>query len=127
MPDRPTEWYMRIVLSRRVTDLLATSMPLAGQGSLGAATVTGTALLPPLVPGHLCGVGLSFFGSWAEVSFVTDRALPLGDSLPGLWELAVGELERAVDGAALPPAVTTAPRVPAQEGESAGHVRSPHR
>jgi len=96
MPDRPTEWYMRLVLSPRVTDLIATSMPLAGKGSLGAATVTGTALLPPLLPGHLCGVGLSFFGSHAEVSFVTDRAFPQGESLPGLWEQAVEELERAV-------------------------------
>lgn len=96
MPDRPTEWYMRLVLSPRVTDLIATSMPLAGKGSLGTATVTGTALLPPLLPGHLCGVGLSFFGSYAEVSFVTDRALPQGETLPGLWEQAVQELERAV-------------------------------
>ncbi|MCX2968415.1 MULTISPECIES: wax ester/triacylglycerol synthase domain-containing protein [Streptomyces] len=98
MPDRPTEWCLRLAFSRRVTDLLATSMPLARKGDLGAATVTGTALLPPLAPGHLCAVGLSFFGDWAEVAFVTDRALPLAASLPGLWEQAVDELERAVDG-----------------------------
>ncbi|WP_329060696.1 wax ester/triacylglycerol synthase domain-containing protein [Streptomyces sp. NBC_01429] len=93
MPDRPTEWYLRRVLSPRVTDVMATSMPLADQGSLGDTQVTGTALLPLLVPGHLFGVGLSFFDTWAEVSFVADRALPRGESLPELWERAVAELE----------------------------------
>lgn len=93
MPGRPTEWYLRRVLSPRVTNVMATSMPLAGKGSLGETQVTGTALLPLLVPGHLFGVGLSFFGDWAEVSFVVDGALPLGESLPELWERAVRELE----------------------------------
>jgi diacylglycerol O-acyltransferase / wax synthase len=95
MPDRPTEWYLRRVLSPRVTNVMATSMPLADKGSLGETQVTGTALLPLLVPGHLLGVGLSFFGDWAEVSFVADRALPLGELLPELWEQAVGELEES--------------------------------
>ncbi|MFJ6609665.1 hypothetical protein ACIQPT_05230 [Streptomyces sp. NPDC091289] len=92
MPDRPTEWYLRRMLSPRVTNVMATSMPLADRGSLGETQVTGTALLPLLVPGHLFAVGLSFFGDWAEVSFVADRALPLGEELPELWEQAVGEL-----------------------------------
>lgn len=95
MPDRPTEWYLRRMLSPRVTNVMATSMPLADRGSLGETQVTGTALLPLLVPGHLCGAGLSFFGDWAEVSFVADRALPLGELLPELWEQAVGELEES--------------------------------
>ncbi|WP_228993603.1 hypothetical protein [Streptomyces sp. DH8] len=95
MPDRPTAWYLRRVLSPRVTNVMATSMPLADKGSLGETQVTGTALLPLLVPGHLFGVGLSFFGDWAEVSFVADRALPLGELLPELWEQAVGELEES--------------------------------
>ncbi|WP_069169254.1 wax ester/triacylglycerol synthase domain-containing protein [Streptomyces griseus] len=95
MPARPTEWYMRRVLSPRVTDVMATSMPLAGKGSLGEAQVTGTALLPLLLPGHLFGVGLSFFGEWAEVAFLADRALPLGGLLPELWEQAVAELEES--------------------------------
>ncbi|MFJ2419750.1 wax ester/triacylglycerol synthase domain-containing protein [Streptomyces brevispora] len=95
MPGRPTEWYLRRVLSPRVTNVMATSMPLAEKGSLGETQVTGTALLPLLVPGHLFGVGLSFFGDWAEVSFVTDRALPLGELLPELWERAVAELEES--------------------------------
>ncbi|MFJ6466459.1 hypothetical protein ACIQM0_36545 [Streptomyces sp. NPDC091387] len=93
MPGRPTEWYLRRMLSPRVTNVMATSMPLAEKGSLGETQVTGTALLPLLVPGHLFGVGLSFFGDWAEVSFVADRALPLGELLPELWEQAVAELE----------------------------------
>ncbi|MYV48328.1 wax ester/triacylglycerol synthase domain-containing protein [Streptomyces sp. SID2888] len=93
MPDRPTEWYLRRMLSPRVTDVMATSMPVAEKGSLGDTQVTGIALLPLLVPGHLFGVGLSFFGNWTEVSFVADRALPLGELLPELWEQAVGELE----------------------------------
>ncbi|MEU5715845.1 wax ester/triacylglycerol synthase domain-containing protein [Streptomyces sp. NPDC020403] len=92
MPGRPTEWYMRRVLSPRVTNVMATSMPLADKGSLGDTQVTGTALLPLLLPGHLFGVGLSFFGDWAEVAFLADRALPLGGLLPELWEQAVGEL-----------------------------------
>ncbi|MFE2292980.1 hypothetical protein [Streptomyces sp. NPDC059452] len=92
MPDRPTDWYLRRMLSPRVTNVMATSMPLADKGSLGETQVTGTALLPLLVPGHLFAVGLSFFGDWAEVSFVADRALPLGELLPELWEQAVGEL-----------------------------------
>lgn len=91
-PDRVV--HARDVLPR-VTDVMATSMPLADQGSLGDTQVTGTALLPLVVPGHLFAVGLSFFGGWAEVSFVADRALPLGESLPELWERAVGDLERA--------------------------------
>lgn len=95
MPGRPTEWYLRRMLSPRVTNVMATSMPLADKGSLGETQVTGTALLPLLVPGHLFGVGLSFFGAWAEVSFVADRALPLGELLPELWEQAVGELEES--------------------------------
>ncbi|MFJ4839921.1 hypothetical protein [Streptomyces sp. NPDC088746] len=95
MPGRPTDWYMRRVLSPRVTNVMATSMPLADKGSLGETQVTGTALLPLLVPGHLFGVGLSFFGDWAEVSFVADRALPMGELLPELWEQAVGELEES--------------------------------
>ncbi|WP_372505667.1 wax ester/triacylglycerol synthase domain-containing protein [Streptomyces macrolidinus] len=94
MPDRPTEWYLRRMLSPRVSGLMATSMPLADKGSLGDSQVTGTALLPLLVPGQLCGVGLSFFGNWAEVSFVADPALPLAELLPKLWEQAVGELEQ---------------------------------
>ncbi|MFC9621753.1 wax ester/triacylglycerol synthase domain-containing protein [Streptomyces sp. NPDC056930] len=94
MPDRPTEWYLRRMLSPRVTDVMATSMPVADKGSLGESRVTGVALLPLLVPGHLFGVGLSFFGDWTESSFVADRALPLGGLLPELWEQAVGELER---------------------------------
>ncbi|MET7646455.1 hypothetical protein ABZS83_23070 [Streptomyces sp. NPDC005426] len=93
MPGRPTEWYLRRVLSPRLTNVMATSMPLADRGSLGETQVTGTALLPLLVPGHLFGVGLSFFGDWAEVSFVADRALPLGGLLPELWEQAVEELD----------------------------------
>lgn len=93
MPGRPTEWYLRRILSPRVTNVMATSMPLAEKGSLGETQVTGTALLPLVVPGHLFGVGLSFFGDWAEVSFVADAALPLGEALPELWERAVGELE----------------------------------
>ncbi|MFD3918951.1 wax ester/triacylglycerol synthase domain-containing protein [Streptomyces sp. NPDC058595] len=93
MPDRPTAWYMRRMLSPRVTDVMATSMPVADKGGLGNSRVTGVALLPLLVPGHLFGVGLSYFGEWAETSFVADRALPLGDLLPELWEQAVGELE----------------------------------
>ncbi|MFH8439775.1 wax ester/triacylglycerol synthase domain-containing protein [Streptomyces sp. NPDC018026] len=95
MPGRPTEWYLRRMLSPRVTNVMATSMPLAEKGSLGETQVTGTALLPLLVPGHLFAVGLSFFGDWAEVSFVADRALPLGELLPELWEQAVGELEES--------------------------------
>ncbi|AXG83068.1 hypothetical protein DVK44_33335 [Streptomyces paludis] len=95
MPGRPTEWYLRRVLSPRVADVMATSMPLAEKGGLGESRVTGTALLPLLVPGHLFGVGLSFFDTWAEVSFVADRALPLGESLPELWERAVAELEES--------------------------------
>ncbi|MEV6166176.1 wax ester/triacylglycerol synthase domain-containing protein [Streptomyces sp. NPDC052052] len=93
MPDRPTEWYLRRMLSPRVTDVMATSMPVADKGSLGDSRVTGVALLPLLLPGHLFGVGLSFFGEWAESSFVADRALPLGELLPEVWEQAVGELE----------------------------------
>ncbi|MEW1718161.1 wax ester/triacylglycerol synthase domain-containing protein [Streptomyces sp. NPDC093109] len=106
MPDRPTEWYMRRVISPRVTDVMATSMPLAEKGSLGETRVTGTALLPLLVPGHLFGVGLSFFDTWAEVSFVADRALPHGESLPELWTRAVAELAETrtgQDGAARGP------------------------
>ncbi|MDB1088784.1 WS/DGAT domain-containing protein [Streptomyces sp. ACA25] len=95
MPGHLTEWYLRRVLSPRVTNVMATSMPLADKGSLGETRVTGTALLPLLVPGHLLGVGLSFFGDWAEVSFLADRALPLGELLPELWEQAVGELEES--------------------------------
>lgn len=95
MPDRPTAWYMRRMLSPRVTDVMATSMPVADKGGLGNSRVTGVALLPLLVPGHLFGVGLSYFGEWAETSFVADRALPLGELLPRLWEQAVGELEKA--------------------------------
>ncbi|WEH30964.1 wax ester/triacylglycerol synthase domain-containing protein [Streptomyces sp. AM 3-1-1] len=95
MPDRPTAWYMRGIFSSRVTDILATSMPLAEEGALGGTTVTGTALLPLLLPGHLFGVGLSLFGTWGDVSFVTDRALPGAESLPGLWEEAVAELDAA--------------------------------
>ncbi|MET9775570.1 wax ester/triacylglycerol synthase domain-containing protein [Streptomyces sp. NPDC006367] len=93
MPDRPTEWYLRRMLSPQVTDVMATSMPLADKGTLGDTQVTDVALLPLLVPGHLLGVGLSFFGDRAGVSFVTDRALPHGELLPELWERAVGELE----------------------------------
>lgn len=92
MPDRPTAWYLRRMLSPRVTDVMATSMPIADKGSLGDSQVTGVALLPLLVPGHLFGVGLSFLGQWAETSFVADRALPLGELLPELWEQAVAEL-----------------------------------
>ncbi|MGW3951114.1 wax ester/triacylglycerol synthase domain-containing protein [Streptomyces sp. NPDC004752] len=92
MPDRPTEWYLRRMLSPRVTDVMATSMPVADKGGLGDTQVTGVALLPLLVPGHLFGVGLSFFGNWAEASFLADRALPLGELLPELWEQAVAEL-----------------------------------
>ncbi|MET4922384.1 wax ester/triacylglycerol synthase family O-acyltransferase, partial [Streptomyces sp. PSRA5] len=95
MPDRPTEWYLRRMLSPRVTDVMATSMPVADKGSLGDGRVTGVALLPLLVPGHLFGVGLSFFANLAESSFVADRALPLGELLPELWEQAVGELAEA--------------------------------
>ncbi|MGQ4513063.1 wax ester/triacylglycerol synthase domain-containing protein [Streptomyces sp. DW26H14] len=95
MPDRPTEWYMRGVFSPRVTDILATSMPLADEAALGETRVTGTALLPLLLPGHLFGVGLSFFGTWAEVSFMTDSGLPLAARLPGLWEQAATELDEA--------------------------------
>ncbi|WP_445529066.1 wax ester/triacylglycerol synthase domain-containing protein [Streptomyces cyslabdanicus] len=95
MPDRPTEWYLRRMLSPRVTQVMATSMPVADKGSLGNTQVTGVALLPLLVPGNLFGVGLSFFGDWAEVAFVSDRALPHGELLPELWEQAVGELEGA--------------------------------
>ncbi|WP_234010135.1 hypothetical protein [Streptomyces sp. SA3_actF] len=95
MPDRPTAWYMRGIFSSRVTDILATSMPLAEEGALGGTTVTGTAFLPLLLPGHLFGVGLSLFGTWADVSFVTDRALPGAESLPRLWEEAVAELDAA--------------------------------
>ncbi|MFH9269135.1 wax ester/triacylglycerol synthase domain-containing protein [Streptomyces sp. NPDC017546] len=95
MPDGPTEWYLRRMLSPRVTNVMATSMPLADKGSLGETQVTGTALLPLLVPGHLFAVGLSFFGDWAEVSFVADRALPLGELLPELWERAVEELKES--------------------------------
>ncbi|TXL90023.1 wax ester/triacylglycerol synthase domain-containing protein [Streptomyces sp. IB2014 016-6] len=93
MPDRPTAWYLRRMLSPRVTDVMATSMPVADKGSLGSGEVTGVALLPLLVPGHLFGVGLSFFGNWAETSFVADRGLPLGELLPELWEQAVRELD----------------------------------
>ncbi|WP_405812371.1 hypothetical protein OG524_35065 [Streptomyces sp. NBC_01520] len=95
MPDAPTEWYMRRVISPRVTNIMATSMPLAEEGSLGATQVTGSALLPLLLPGHFFAVGLSFFGTWAEVSFLTDRALPLADRLPALWEEAVDALAGA--------------------------------
>ncbi|WP_103502786.1 MULTISPECIES: hypothetical protein [unclassified Streptomyces] len=95
MPDRPTAWYLRRVLSPRVTNVMTTSMPLADKGNLGETQVTGTALVPLLLPGHLFAVGLSFFGDWAEVSFVADRALPLGEQLPELWEQAVGELEES--------------------------------
>ncbi|TRV80813.1 hypothetical protein FKN01_05985 [Streptomyces sp. 130] len=92
MPARPTAWYMRRVLSPRVANVMATSMPLAHRGSLGETQVTGTALLPLVVPGHLFAVGLSFFGEWAEVSVVVDRGLALGGELPDLWERAVAEL-----------------------------------
>ncbi|MGW1184941.1 wax ester/triacylglycerol synthase domain-containing protein [Streptomyces drozdowiczii] len=95
MPARPTEWYMRRVLSPRVTNVMTTSMPLADRGNLGETRVTGTALLPLLVPGHLFAVALSFFGEWAEVSVVVDSGLPLGERLPELWERAVTELEQA--------------------------------
>ncbi|NED15245.1 hypothetical protein G3I33_27695, partial [Streptomyces sp. SID9124] len=95
MPARPTEWYMRRVLSPRVTNVMTTSMPLADRGNLGETRVTGTALLPLLVPGHLFAVALSFFGEWAEVSVVADSGLPLGERLPELWERAVAELEEA--------------------------------
>ncbi|MCX4445107.1 wax ester/triacylglycerol synthase domain-containing protein [Streptomyces sp. NBC_01789] len=95
MPARPTEWYMRRVLSPRVTNVMTTSMPLADRGGLGETRVTGTALLPLLVPGHLFAVALSFFGEWAEVSVVVDRGLPRGERLPELWERAVAELEEA--------------------------------
>lgn len=97
MPDRPTEWYMRRVISPRVTAMVATSVPLAERAGLGGTQVTGTALLPLCLPGHLFGVGLAFFGDWAEVSFVADRGLPLRDRLPGLWTEAVAELERSTD------------------------------
>ncbi|WP_330237622.1 wax ester/triacylglycerol synthase domain-containing protein [Streptomyces sp. NBC_00525] len=92
MPAGPTAWYTRRVLSPRVTNVMATSMPLAERGSLGDTRVTGTALLPLLVPGHLVAVALSYFGEWAEVSFVTDTGLPQGEQLPELWERAVAEL-----------------------------------
>lgn len=95
MPARPTEWYMRRVLSPRVTNVMTTSMPLADRGGLGETRVTGTALLPLLVPGHLFAVALSFFGEWAEVSVVVDRGLPRGERLPELWERAVAELAEA--------------------------------
>ncbi|RSS96818.1 DUF1298 domain-containing protein [Streptomyces sp. WAC02707] len=94
MPARPTAWYMRQITSPRVTALVATSVPLAEDGALGATDVTGAALLPLLLPGHLCGVGLAFFGDWAEVSFTVDDALPHGGRLPGLWTDAVEELEQ---------------------------------
>ncbi|MGQ4488354.1 wax ester/triacylglycerol synthase domain-containing protein [Streptomyces sp. SAS_281] len=96
MPARPTAWYMRRVLSPRVTNVMATSMPLAHRGSLGETQVTGTALLPLVVPGHLFAVGLSFFGEWAEVSVIVDSGLDLGGELPDLWERAVAELAETV-------------------------------
>lgn len=94
MPARPTAWYMRQITSPSVTAMVTTSVPLAEGGALGATNVTGAALLPLLLPGHLCGVGLAFFGDWAEVSFTVDHALPHGERLPGLWTDAVEELEQ---------------------------------
>jgi hypothetical protein len=94
MPDRPTEWYMRRLLSPRVTAIMATSVPLAERGALKFGRVTGVTLLPLCLPGHLFGVGMSLFGDWAEVSFVADRALPRAERLPDLWTQAVEELEQ---------------------------------
>jgi hypothetical protein len=94
MPARPTAWYMRQITSPRVTAMVTTSVPLAEDGALGTTNVTGAALLPLLLPGHLCGVGLAFFGDWAEVSFTVDHALPHGERLPCLWTDAVEELEQ---------------------------------
>ncbi|MEU1049355.1 wax ester/triacylglycerol synthase domain-containing protein [Streptomyces sp. NPDC005897] len=94
MPARPTAWYMRQITSPKVTAIMTTSVPLADGGALGTTNVTGAALLPLLLPGHLCGVGLAFFGDWAEVSFTVDDALPHCERLPGLWTDAVEELER---------------------------------
>ncbi|MFC8103404.1 wax ester/triacylglycerol synthase domain-containing protein [Streptomyces sp. NPDC057363] len=93
-PAGPTAWYMRQIISPDVTAMMATSVPLAEGGALGATNVTGAALLPLLLPGHLFGVGLAFFGDRAEASFLVDHALPLGERLPGLWTDAVEELER---------------------------------
>ncbi|MDT0609146.1 wax ester/triacylglycerol synthase domain-containing protein [Streptomyces lancefieldiae] len=96
MPARPTAWYMRRITSPDVTAMVTTSVPLAEGGALGSTDVTGAALLPLLLPGHLCGVGLAFFGEWAEVSFMVDHALPLGERLPDLWTDSVAELERGL-------------------------------
>ncbi|MFE6973093.1 hypothetical protein [Streptomyces sp. NPDC057682] len=96
MPAGPTAWYMRRLLSPRVSHVMATSMPLADRGGLGESRVTGTVLVPLFVPGQLCAVGLAFYGEWAEVSVVADSGLPGADTLPGLWERAVRELEESV-------------------------------
>jgi diacylglycerol O-acyltransferase / wax synthase len=93
MPARPTAWYMRRITSPGVTAMVTTCVPLADDGALGTTDVTGAALLPLLLPGHICGVGLAFFGDWAEVSFTVDHALPHGERLPGLWTDAVEMLE----------------------------------
>ncbi|WP_282090686.1 WS/DGAT domain-containing protein [Streptomyces tendae] len=100
MPARPTAWYMRQITSPNVTAVMATTVPLADGGALGTTNVTGAALLPLLLPGHLCGVGLAFFGDWADVSFTVDHALPHGERLPGLWTDAVEELEQCLTSAA---------------------------
>ncbi|WP_345592642.1 wax ester/triacylglycerol synthase domain-containing protein [Streptomyces marokkonensis] len=96
MPAGPTAWYMRQITSPEVTAMVATSVPLAESGALGTTGVTGAALLPLLLPGHLFGAGLAFFGDRAEVSFTVDHALPLGERLPDLWTDAVEELERSL-------------------------------
>ncbi|OWA00279.1 hypothetical protein B9W62_39040 [Streptomyces sp. CS113] len=100
MPARPTAWYMRRITSPNVTRVMATTVPLADGASLGTTNVTGAALLPLLLPGHLCGVGLAYFGDWADVSFTVDHALPHGERLPGLWTDAVEELEQCLTSAA---------------------------
>ncbi|WP_030182761.1 wax ester/triacylglycerol synthase domain-containing protein [Streptomyces violaceorubidus] len=100
MPARPTAWYMRQITSPAVTAMVTTTVPLAEGGALGGANVTGAALLPLLLPGHICGVGLAFFGDWAEVSFTVDHALPHGERLPGLWTEAVEALEQDLAPAA---------------------------
>ncbi|MER7053680.1 MULTISPECIES: hypothetical protein [unclassified Streptomyces] len=41
-------------------------------------------------------MGLAFFGDRAEVSFLGDSALPLGEQLPDLWTDAVEQLGRSL-------------------------------
>ncbi|MFH9426353.1 hypothetical protein [Streptomyces sp. NPDC017529] len=94
-PVRLVEFALRRMLDPRYAPVISSYVPCGEDEAAVPPSLTGLLPMTLLPPGHPFNVGLTTYGSTAQVAVISDVAVPGADRIPLLWQQEAARLWEA--------------------------------